>query len=287
MIADLIKAYKSPAMKEILENISKFSFENLIIFIYGERGTEKEDLIKIILSYMPHSRIVKLPEEYGKKKFLSGHDNLVYIVKDFENIDISFLYGDKPFRCAIFVSDTDHEQLYKKNEISFELYEILSKSHKLYLPPLKERKQDIIPLADFFLKEISEFLNLPNKELSTEAKDAILNHQWTENVSELKRYLVKAFILTRHKKLTLKDIFGEYNDRLSIKGFLELKLGNFLKDFANIENSNLYETVIQEVEKALLSLVFDEAEGNQVKTAKILGINRKTLYKKLKHYNLI
>lgn len=285
MIADLVKVYKSPVMKEFLEKISKISFENLIIFIYGERGTEKEDLIKVILSYMCNPRIIKIPEQWGKKKPLS-HDNPVYIVRNFENIDISFL-SEKPFRCAIFVSDTDHEQLYKNNTISFELYELLSKSEKLCIPPLKERKQDIIPLADFFLQEIAEFLSLPRKELSKEAKEAILNHSWTENVSELKYYLVKAFILAKHKKLTLKDVFGQYDDRLSIRGFLELKLGNFLKDFAKIENSNLYDTVIQEVEKALFSLVLNEAEGNQVKTARILGINRKTLYKKLKHYNLI
>lgn len=283
MITDLVRVYKSPAMKEILEKISKFSFENLIIFIYGEKGTEKEDLVKVILSYIPQARIIKIPEELGKKK---SQDNPVYIVKNFENIDLSFL-SEKPFRCAIFISDTDHEQLYKNNLISFQLYELLSKANKLYIPPLKERKQDIIPLADFFLHEIAEFLDLPKKELSKEAKEAILNHSWIENVSELKHYLTKACVLTRHKKLTLKDIFGQYDDKLSIRDFLELKLGNFLKDFANIENSNLYETVIQEVEKALFSLVLNETESNQVKTARILGINRKTLHKKLKHYNLI
>lgn len=285
MITDLVKVYKSSVMKEILEKISKFSFKNLIIFIYGEKGTEKEDLVKVILSYIPHPRIIKIPEELGKRKSLF-HDNIVYMVRHFENIDISFL-SEKPFKCAIFIADTDHEQLYKNNTISSELYELLSKAEKIYIPPLKERKQDILSLADFFLQEIAEFLSLPRKELSKEAKDAILNHPWKENVSELKHYLVKACILNRHKKLTLKDIFGQYDDRLSIRGFLELKLGNFLKDFINIENSNLYESVIQEVEKALLSLVLNEAEGNQVKTARILGINRKTLYKKLKHYNLI
>lgn len=130
-------------------------------------------------------------------------------------------------------------------------------------------------------------MNLHKKELSKEAQEAILEYPWIENAYQLKQYLAKACIMAKHQRLTSKDLFGEYNDQLSIKNFLELKIGNLLKEFANIENSNLYETVIQEVEKALFFLAINETGGNQLKAARILGINRNTLNKKLKHYNLI
>jgi DNA-binding protein Fis len=54
-----------------------------------------------------------------------------------------------------------------------------------------------------------------------------------------------------------------------------------------LDKSNLYETVISEVEKALFSIVLNETEGNQVGAAKILGINRNTLSKKMKEYKII
>jgi len=284
----LAKVYKSPPMRQILEDIKKLSFENEIFFLYGEKGTEKDYVVKIILGYMNQPDVMAIPEDLNKKMSSFKQKNIVYIVKNLENIDTAFLFNsEKCFKCAIFISDCDYEQLYKNGIITFELYEALLNSKKLYIPPLRERKQDIIPLANFFLQEISEFLKLPKKELSKDAQDALLDYSWTENAYQLKQCLAKAFLLTRHQRLTSKDLFGEYNDQFSIRNFLELKLGNLLKEFANIGNSNLYETVIQEVEKALFILAINETGGNQVKAAKILGINRNTLNKKLKYYSLI
>ncbi|GAB5046039.1 AAA-type ATPase lid domain-containing protein [Thermodesulfovibrio sp. TK110] len=283
----LIRVYKSPVMREILESIKKLSFDNTVFFLYGEKGTEKDYIAKIIVANIIQPEIIKIPEDISKKTSFK-QENVVYIIKNPENINASFVFDpEKNFKCAIFLSDYDYVELYKNGLIPFELYEKLLNSKKIYIPPLRERKQDIIPLANFFLQEISECLNLPKKELSKDAQEAILEHSWTENAHQLKQCLAKACIMSRHYRLTSKDLFGEYSDQLSIKNFLELKIGNFLKDFANIENSNLYETVIQEVEKALLILAINETGGNQVKAAKILGINRNTLNKKLKHYNLI
>ncbi len=284
----LARIYKSPVMRKILEDIKKLSFENDIFFLCGEKGTEKDYLFKIILGYINQPDIITVPEDLTKKMSSFKQKNIVYVVNNLENIDTSFLFNpEKHFKCAIFISDSDYEQLYKNGIITFEVYEILLNSKKFYIPPLRERKQDIIPLANFFLQEISEFLGLPKKKLSRDAQDALLAYSWTENAYQLKQCLAKAFLLTRHQTLTSKDLFGEYNDQFSIRNFLELKIGNLLKEFANIENSNLYETVIQEVEKALFILAINETEGNQVKAAKILGINRNTLNKKLKYYSLI
>lgn len=284
----LARVYKSPSMRKILEEIKNFSFENEIFFLYGEKGTEKDYLVRIIIGYLNQPEVIAIPEDLNKKLSSSKQKNTVYIIQNFENIDISSLFTpEKSFRCAIFIADEEYEQLYRNGKISLELYELLLNSKKIYIPPLRERKQDIIPLANFFLQEISEFLKLPKKELSKDAQEALLDYSWTENAYQLKQCLTKACLLSRHHRLTSKDLFGEYSDKLSIKNFLELKLGNLLKEFANIGNSNLYETVIQEVEKALLTLTINETGGNQLKAAKILGINRNTLNKKLKYYSLI
>ncbi len=286
--SSIFKVYKSPVMRGILEKIRALSFENTTVFICGEKGTEKEYLVEIILEKNPGVEVLKLSEPLKEKNLLLKEKNLVYIIEKLDNVDLSLFNNPEiVFKCAIFLANNDLETLFAEGKIEPGLHEFLSKAHKFYIPPLRERKQDILPLANFFLKEIAEFLKIPTKELSKEAKNVILEHPWNGNAHQLKQCLAKACIMSRHIKLNSKDLFGNYEDKLSIKSFLEQKLGSLLKDFENIKNSNLYDTVIQEVEKALFILALNETGGNQLRASKILGINRNTLNKKLKHYNLI
>ncbi|MEW6067890.1 MAG: helix-turn-helix domain-containing protein [Nitrospirota bacterium] len=72
----------------------------------------------------------------------------------------------------------------------------------------------------------------------------------------------------------------------SIKDFLEEKLNRYLKELKKLENGHLYKTVLSEVEKSLIKIVLEETENNQLRTAKILGINRNTLRSKIKEYKI-
>lgn len=100
---------------------------------------------------------------------------------------------------------------------------------------------------------------------------------------ELKTLIEKAYNF-----LFKKDEFKSRDYKLcSLKEFLEAKLHKYVSRMSHLERANLYDTVISEVEKALFSIVMKETNGNQLRTAKILGINRNTLCKKLKEYNLI
>ncbi|MCX8033899.1 MAG: hypothetical protein N3A00_01105 [Thermodesulfovibrio sp.] len=282
----LLNVYKSPVMKGILEKIKNVPLENSMFYIYGENGTEKNYILKLILSRIYNYDLVRIPKDLNKKSF--KRENTVYIINDIERSDISFLFKEgNTFKCVIFLEDLDYDILLNQGKLDSEKYNILKKTYKIYLPPLNARKQDIVPIANMLLQEISVFLNLPVKELSKEAKEAITEYSWSHNFYQLKHCLTKACINSKHKKLSAKDIFGEFDDKFSIKNFLESKIGNYLSDFCRIENSNLYDTVVQEVEKALFSLVLAETGNNQLKAAKILGINRNTLSKKLKNYNLI
>ena len=69
---------------------------------------------------------------------------------------------------------------------------------------------------------------------------------------------------------------------MGIGKFIEEKLKGFMRNIKNLEKFNLYETVIPEVEKALITMVLKETRGNQIKAAKLLGINRNTLRDKIK-----
>jgi DNA-binding protein Fis len=72
----------------------------------------------------------------------------------------------------------------------------------------------------------------------------------------------------------------------SIKEFLEEKLDRYIKEMTKLENSNLYKTVLSEVERSLIQIVLRETEGNQLRAAKTLGINRNTLRSKIKEYKI-
>ncbi len=72
----------------------------------------------------------------------------------------------------------------------------------------------------------------------------------------------------------------------TLEEFLSEKLKRYIKDMTRLERSNLYDTVIGEVEKALIKIVVNATDGNQLKAAKTLGISRNTLREKMRQYRL-
>ncbi|MGQ9571386.1 MAG: helix-turn-helix domain-containing protein [Thermodesulfovibrionales bacterium] len=83
-----------------------------------------------------------------------------------------------------------------------------------------------------------------------------------------------------------KEMLPETMNSCSIYEFLEEKLKRYLKKLTKLEHSNLYDSVMSEVEKSLISIVLKETEGNQLRAAKTLGINRNTLRSKIREYKI-
>jgi len=158
---------------------------------------------------------------------------------------------------------------------------------ELKLPPLRERKEDMLPLARHFLKESIKAFELPPKDFSKDAERSLSGYDWPGNVSELANCVRRAAILSRGSLIERRELFPDDYTACSIKEFIGIKVDGLLKKMTRIENSNLYETIMREVDKALLGSALKETSGNQVKAAKALGINRNTLNKKMKEYKLI
>jgi two-component system nitrogen regulation response regulator GlnG len=157
---------------------------------------------------------------------------------------------------------------------------------QIKLPPLRERREDISALAKHFLKDAEKRFETGKKELSKEAKDLLLKYSWPGNVRELENAIRRACVLSNGAVIEKRDLLLEEANSFSIKEFLEDKLKRYLKEMTKLENCNLYETVISEVEKALIRIVLNETGGNQLKAAKTLGINRNTLRTKIKGYRI-
>jgi len=142
----------------------------------------------------------------------------------------------------------------------------------IYIPPLRERKDDIPLLADYFLNEFSQELGKPKKKLSDDAMDVLMRYHWPGNVRELRNLLERLCILTEGDTITAGDIppFGatrerEHEDPFSIRTYQEFK------DY---------------VEREFLIKKLKENRGNVSKTARELGMQRSNLYKKLEKYGI-
>lgn len=157
---------------------------------------------------------------------------------------------------------------------------------QIKLPPLRERREDILPLAKHFLKDAEKKFATGRKELSKEAREAFTKYDWPGNVREMENIIKRACVLSNGAILEKRDLFPEDSSACSIKEFLEDKLKRYLKEMTELENCHLYETVISEVEKALIDIVLFETGGNQLKAAKTLGINRNTLRSKIRQYKI-
>ena len=157
---------------------------------------------------------------------------------------------------------------------------------QIKVPPLRERGEDIPLLIKSFLKEAVEKLETGEKELAKETRAFLEKYDWPGNVRELENVIKRACVLSTGTIIEKKDLLIEEANSYSIRDFLEEKLKRYLKDMAKITNFNLYDTVLSEVEKALISIVLKETNGNQLKTARLLGINRNTLRTKIKTYKI-
>jgi two-component system nitrogen regulation response regulator GlnG len=157
----------------------------------------------------------------------------------------------------------------------------------LSLPPLRKRAEDIIPLAEHFLSEAAESFGLPEKGLAREVRQAISRHDWPGNVGELKHTIFMAALLSGDTEVQTRHLVSAGGSACySMRDFLEVKLERYLAKLPRSRNSKLHSTVMSEAERSLIELVLRATEGNQVRAASALGMNRTTLRTKVKKYRI-
>ncbi len=161
------------------------------------------------------------------------------------------------------------------------------------LPPLRDRASDVPALANHFLNlAVSE--GLPKKALTTDGMELLARHGWRGNVRELKNLIYRLVVTAREEQLSeaaigqilqseQSDEQGhstevDFSDRVkSIVGDLILDKG---------QGNSLYVRALEKFERPMLEEVLRKANGNQIKAANMLGINRNTLRKKLTEYDI-
>jgi len=147
---------------------------------------------------------------------------------------------------------------------------------------LRERREEIIPLARGFIKLAEDQVGTGPRELSREAEDYLLSYEWPGNEKELETAVKRACILSDGPILQTEDFDLKQRQSKSVGKFVEARLKGFMRNIKQFESFNLYGMVIPEVEKSLIEMVMRETKGNQIRASKILGINRNTLRSKIK-----
>ncbi|QEL65058.1 hypothetical protein OTERR_15820 [Oryzomicrobium terrae] len=160
------------------------------------------------------------------------------------------------------------------------------------LAPLRERRGDILPLVDYFIDVYRRRLGLGTVDVSPQAEQALLGHDWPGNIRELENVVHYALIMCRRQTIDVADLRLSGRPPLPGSGGGIRPTGdedplagleNALACLIGSDRENLHDTV----NRLLITQAFSHCQGNQVRTAKRLGISRYTLRADLKRLGLI
>jgi DNA-binding NtrC family response regulator len=165
----------------------------------------------------------------------------------------------------------------------------------IMIPPLRMRREDIPVLVTHFLNFYNEANDRYVAHIQPEAREALQDYHWPGNVRELQNYVERAVIMAEGDELTVDLLPGTVTGRqrarrgqirgVDLGALVEEVVQQGLAD-AGAEAENLHARIVDRVERELIAQVMALCNDVQIKAAARLGINRNTLHKKLKDYQL-
>lgn len=175
----------------------------------------------------------------------------------------------------ICATNKNLEQMVADGLFREDLYYRINTMH-LQLPPLRERRDEIIPLAELFIAKYKEKYHRELEGIDPQAKKLLEEHNWSGNIRELQNCIEKGVIMSEEKLLQYSDIF------------LTPGIGSTQKDTTS-DGSAIGltgEETLEKAEEKAIRAAMQRYEGNLSMVAKSLNISRPTLYAKLKKYNI-
>jgi DNA-binding NtrC family response regulator len=159
------------------------------------------------------------------------------------------------------------DEAIKDGKLREDLYYRIS-AISVHLPPLRERRDDIMPLANSFLRRFAAQANRTLRGFTTSAADRLASFEWPGNVRQLQNEIQRAVLLSEGPEVNVTD--------LSIS---DIK-------FIPTEGHDTSFTLLEGVERNAIIQMLKETGGNKLETAKRLGIGRQTLYNKIRAYGI-
>jgi DNA-binding NtrC family response regulator len=172
---------------------------------------------------------------------------------------------------AIASTNRPIAQALAQNRLRSDLYYRLN-TFQIEVPPLRKRKQDIPPLIAAFVKQFAHQLGKPEPDISPEAFQKLLDYSWPGNVRELQNAIEYAVVLARQATIDVKELPTE----------IQLPPALQQAELAGLPRSGVQ--TLDDVERTAIIQALAECHGNKKKAAELLGIQRPTLYNKMKRY---
>ena len=148
----------------------------------------------------------------------------------------------------------------------------------IVVPPLRERREDILPLVDYFVDKFNKKLDIA-VTVDGEVKEMLSRYEWPGNIRELENLMERMMLMARSKRLTLSEIPAEFMDRIENSA---ASSGNEdKKPFKDFLRSHM-----EDVERQMIIRCLEESGSNVTKAAKMMGLSRKGLQIKMIKYNL-
>ncbi len=241
------------------------------------RGLIEQDLFGAVADYTREGRPGKLELANGGTLFL---DNIVALPLDIQERLFYTLQKKQILRIGsidsipvdirvIASTDADLKKEMEKGNFNVDLFYYLSVL-SIYIPPLRRRKEDIPLIVDRLFERIKAATGRSYR-LSPEVKELFLKYSWPGNIRELETVIERAVLLAEGEEITLKEmpsyiLNGGYSDT-------DTKPDSILP--------------LREMEIQLIKRALEATEGNIYRASKLLGIQRSTLYSKMKKYKIV
>lgn len=203
--------------------------------------------------------------------FLDEIGNLSYglqakLLAALQNRKITRIGSNKPVDIdirLICATNRNIQDMVEKNLFREDLLYRINTIH-VEIPPLRERREDIVPLAEYFLKKYMSKYGKENIKLQQPAKEKLMEYKWPGNIRELQHAVEKAVIMCEGNFIKPSDFF-----------------------FKTVTTTFIDRNeTLEEMEKQMIKLAIDRSNGNLSAVASQLGITRQTLYNKMKKYDL-
>ncbi len=147
---------------------------------------------------------------------------------------------------------------------------------RIHIPPLRERREDIALLVDYFLEKFSAKLNKGKKTLSGEAKYAMMRYDWPGNIRELQNTIERVVALSKNEEIQAEELLLPAEEFAGIPAVM----------MAGDKRKSFIVTTLAEQEKIAIVDALNKYGGNQTKVSQVLGISTTTLWRKIKKYKI-
>ncbi len=213
--------------------------------------------------------------------------------------EFTMVGGRSPIKTNVRIVAATHQdltQLIKQGQFREDLFYRLNVV-PLRLPPLRERLEDLDDLVSHFLNE-ERIEGAPAKQISSEAIKLLHTHSWPGNIRELENLVRRLCALHADETISPQIIQLELSqialntpnstaNSTDLPTAVEQHLTKiFYEHEPNLPPSGLYQDIVSQIELPLISMALNACNGNQIKTADLLGLNRNTLRKKISAHNI-